>query len=161
MLGIFLRTSIQIYLFFKYNWYSKLTLRNVAFLGLENAGKTSIIQRIRGDFQPLFANIKTNTVDRYFSEYLGNYLTIWEIPREIFSSHEILSENFSALQNIELVIYVIDIKDYFNCEFRGKIEAKNKGKVNMYFVLGIKPEYSVDGNGIKPNQKFIKIINKF
>ncbi|RLD64656.1 MAG: hypothetical protein DRJ01_00175 [Bacteroidetes bacterium] len=53
------------------------------------------------------------------------------------------------------------IKDYFNCEFRGKIEAKNKGKVNMYFVLGIKPEYSVDGNGIKPNQKFIKIINKF
>ncbi|MHA1776767.1 MAG: GTPase [Promethearchaeota archaeon] len=88
-----------------------MTLRNVAFLGLENAGKTSIIQRIRGDFQPLFANIKTNTVDRYFSEYLGNYLTIWEIPREIFSSHEILSENFSALQNIELVIYIIDIKD--------------------------------------------------
>ncbi|MBE9468435.1 MAG: PAS domain S-box protein [Bacteroidetes bacterium] len=53
------------------------------------------------------------------------------------------------------------IKNYFSCKFRGKIEAKNKGKVNMYFVLGIKPKYSIDGKGIIPNKEFIKIINKF
>ena len=53
------------------------------------------------------------------------------------------------------------IKDYFDCEYRGKIEAKNKGKINMYFVLGIKPEYSIAGKGVKPNKEFIKIINKF
>ena len=52
------------------------------------------------------------------------------------------------------------IKDYFNCKIRGKIEAKNKGKVNMYFVIGIKPEYSINGKGIKPNQKFLRILNK-
>ncbi len=28
------------------------------------------------------------------------------------------------------------IKDEFNCEYRGKISAKNKGEVDMYFVLG-------------------------
>ncbi|MBK7852827.1 MAG: hypothetical protein IPJ66_17280 [Bacteroidetes bacterium] len=26
------------------------------------------------------------------------------------------------------------IKDYFKCEYRGKIEAKNKGFIDMYFV---------------------------
>jgi hypothetical protein len=26
------------------------------------------------------------------------------------------------------------IKDKFNCKYRGKIEAKNKGVVDMYFI---------------------------
>ena len=26
------------------------------------------------------------------------------------------------------------IKDQYNCAYRGEIEAKNKGKLNMYFV---------------------------
>lgn len=29
------------------------------------------------------------------------------------------------------------IKDFYKCSFRGKIEAKNKGKIDMYFVEGI------------------------
>jgi adenylate cyclase len=29
------------------------------------------------------------------------------------------------------------VKDQFQCEYRGKIEAKNKGEVEMYFVEGI------------------------
>ncbi len=28
------------------------------------------------------------------------------------------------------------VKDHFNCEYRGKIEAKNKGEMEMYFVTG-------------------------
>ncbi len=28
------------------------------------------------------------------------------------------------------------VKDYFDCEYRGKIEAKNKGEMEMYFVNG-------------------------
>ncbi|MGB5369821.1 MAG: adenylate/guanylate cyclase domain-containing protein [Flavobacteriaceae bacterium] len=30
------------------------------------------------------------------------------------------------------------IKDEFDCQFRGEIEAKNRGKIKMYFVKGIK-----------------------
>jgi class 3 adenylate cyclase len=30
------------------------------------------------------------------------------------------------------------IKDQFDCEYRGNIEVKNRGKLNMYFVLGKK-----------------------
>jgi class 3 adenylate cyclase len=28
------------------------------------------------------------------------------------------------------------IKDQYQCEHRGKIEAKNKGKIDMYFLVG-------------------------
>jgi len=28
------------------------------------------------------------------------------------------------------------VKDKFNCRYRGKIEAKNKGMIDMYFVEG-------------------------
>lgn len=51
------------------------------------------------------------------------------------------------------------IKDYFDCSYRGKIEAKNKGKIDMYFVDGLKAEYSVDGRGINPNQHFLEVLN--
>lgn len=30
------------------------------------------------------------------------------------------------------------IKNYFNCEYRGKVQAKNKGEIEMYYVNGIK-----------------------
>ncbi len=30
------------------------------------------------------------------------------------------------------------IKDHFLCEYRGKIQAKNKGEIDMYFVMGAK-----------------------
>ncbi|MCB1179836.1 MAG: adenylate/guanylate cyclase domain-containing protein, partial [Leptospiraceae bacterium] len=30
------------------------------------------------------------------------------------------------------------VKDHFNCEYRGKVSAKNKGEVDMYFVKGVK-----------------------
>ncbi len=46
------------------------------------------------------------------------------------------------------------IKDFFECEYRGEIEAKNKGKIKMYFLNSIKPELSVDAKGFVPNDKF-------
>ena len=52
------------------------------------------------------------------------------------------------------------IKDFFDCHYRGKIEAKNLGKVDMYFVDRIKPMYSADKIGLKPNEEFINLINK-
>lgn len=53
------------------------------------------------------------------------------------------------------------IKEYFDCTFRGKIEAKNKGKIDMYFVSSIKPVYSKNGEGIVANELFSEIISKF
>ncbi|HMX34678.1 MAG TPA: adenylate/guanylate cyclase domain-containing protein, partial [Leptospiraceae bacterium] len=58
-----------------------------------------------------------------------------------------------ARVNISEKTYHI-VKDFFDCEYRGELEAKNKGKVKMYFVNRIKPELSVDNNGRVPNDKF-------
>ncbi|MEQ1732726.1 MAG: adenylate/guanylate cyclase domain-containing protein [Bacteroidia bacterium] len=46
------------------------------------------------------------------------------------------------------------IKEFFDFDYRGKVMAKNKGMVDMYYVLKIKPELSVDGLGITPNAAF-------
>ncbi len=51
------------------------------------------------------------------------------------------------------------IEPYFDCTYRGKIPAKNKGEIDMYYVNQIKPELSVDGLGIEPNQQFYDYIN--
>ncbi len=51
------------------------------------------------------------------------------------------------------------VKDFFTCEPRGKIEAKNIGEVEMYFLDRIKPEYSDDEYGIIPNRQFIRDYN--
>jgi hypothetical protein len=45
------------------------------------------------------------------------------------------------------------VKEFFNCEYRGKMPVKYKGELEMYFVNGIVPELS-DENG-NPNRKFI------
>jgi len=42
----------------------------------------------------------------------------------------------------------------FECEYRGRVNAKNKGEVDMYYVHGIKKEYSIEGDGRTPNSDF-------
>lgn len=46
------------------------------------------------------------------------------------------------------------VKDFFVCSYRGKIAAKNKGEIEMYFVDRIKPELSLDTQGMTPNELF-------
>lgn len=60
--------------------------------------------------------------------------------------------------NISGVTYEL-IKEFFSCEYRGEIKAKNKGKIDMYYVHGIKPELSIGGNGVDPNELFQKYID--
>jgi ligand-binding sensor domain-containing protein/class 3 adenylate cyclase len=60
--------------------------------------------------------------------------------------------------NISGITYEL-VKEFFVCEYRGEIKAKNKGLIDMYFVHSIKPELSVDGNGIVPNELFQKYVD--
>lgn len=46
------------------------------------------------------------------------------------------------------------VKDFFECHFRGKVQAKGKGEMDMYYVGRIKPELSADEDGLLPNGKF-------
>jgi adenylate cyclase len=46
------------------------------------------------------------------------------------------------------------VKEFFVCDYYGKLPVKYKGDLEMYIVKGLKPEFSVDGNGIIPNGLF-------
>lgn len=50
------------------------------------------------------------------------------------------------------------IKPYFECEYRGKKDAKNKGKIDMYFVKSIKAQYAADEAGRLPNDKLKEVL---
>ena len=46
------------------------------------------------------------------------------------------------------------IAPLFETEVRGFRAAKGKGEIEMFFVHGIRPELSVDGDGRTPNEDF-------
>ncbi len=50
------------------------------------------------------------------------------------------------------------VKDYFICSSRGKIPVKHKGKLEVFFVERLKPEYCSDPDGFVPNNEFYKVI---
>lgn len=51
------------------------------------------------------------------------------------------------------------VAEFFECEYRGKIPAKNKGEIDMYYVHGVKPELSENEDGITPNEAFEHYVN--
>ncbi|TAE05304.1 MAG: adenylate/guanylate cyclase domain-containing protein, partial [Bacteroidetes bacterium] len=60
---------------------------------------------------------------------------IWGDAVNIASRMETSGEESKI--NISEDTYLL-VKDVFNCTYRGELEAKNKGKVKMYFVDSIK-----------------------
>jgi len=46
------------------------------------------------------------------------------------------------------------VKEFFDCEYFGKLPVKYKGDLQMYRVKGLKPEFSIDGDGVLPNEAF-------
>lgn len=51
------------------------------------------------------------------------------------------------------------IVPYFETTFKGKVQSKSSGLLEMYTVDRIKPELSMHGEGIVPNEKFRKIFD--
>jgi class 3 adenylate cyclase len=67
------------------------------------------------------------------------------------SRMEALSEGGSIL--ISVMTYEL-VKEFFDCEYYGKLPVKYKGDLQIYRVKGLKPEFSVKGLGIIPNESF-------
>ena len=56
--------------------------------------------------------------------------------------------------NISIMTYEM-IREYFECEYVGRMPVKYEGDVEMYMVKGLKPEFAADDSKTIPNQKFI------
>ncbi len=76
---------------------------------------------------------------------------IWGDTVNIASRME--SSGVASEINITGVTYQL-IKEFFITEYRGKMPIKYKGETDMYFVKGIRPELSVNGESNIPNEKF-------
>lgn len=48
------------------------------------------------------------------------------------------------------------VKDFFECEYRGAVPTKNKGNMDMYFVLGLKKDLHRPGEPRIPNEQFLE-----
>ncbi len=46
------------------------------------------------------------------------------------------------------------VKEIFNCVYYGKMPVKYKAELDLYVVEGLKPEFSLDKEGISPNELF-------
>ena len=64
---------------------------------------------------------------------------------------EAVSDNGMIL--ISVMTYEL-VKEFFDCEYFGKLPVKYKGDLQMYKVKGLKPEFSVNGEGVIPNEAF-------
>jgi len=64
---------------------------------------------------------------------------------------EAVSETGSIL--ISVMTYEL-VKEFFDCEYFGKLPVKYKGDLQMYRVKGLKPEFSVNDEGVLPNEAF-------
>jgi adenylate cyclase len=59
----------------------------------------------------------------------------------------------SGMILISVMTYEL-VKEFFDCEYFGKLPVKYKDDLQMYKVKGLKPEFSVNGEGIIPNESF-------
>jgi class 3 adenylate cyclase len=64
---------------------------------------------------------------------------------------EAVSDNVTIL--ISVMTYEL-VKEFFDCEYFGKLPVKYKGDLQMYQVKGIKQEFSENENGRTPNAAF-------
>jgi adenylate cyclase len=69
------------------------------------------------------------------------------------------SSGVAGRVNISRTTYE-QVKDFFDCEYRGAIAAKNKGEIDMYFVNRIRPALSHDSAGETPGESFFELYRQ-
>jgi PAS domain S-box-containing protein len=84
----------------------------------------------------------------------------WEIRLGIHTGEVIAGVIGKTKINISGSTYM-HIKKYFDCTYRGKIDVRNKGQIDMYFLNRLKKEYCTDNEGIMPNSPFKKILSEY
>lgn len=118
-----------------------------------------------------------NYLSKYETEKRGNSNRIWDLKIGIHTgpvtasisgrkkiNYDIKGDTVNTASRVEAVseqgsilISVMTyelVKEFFDCEYFGKLPVKYKGDLQMYRVKGLKPGFSVDGEGVLPNDDF-------
>lgn len=51
------------------------------------------------------------------------------------------------------------VSSFFEATFKGKVQSKSRGLIEMYTIDRIKPELSMDDLGVEPNENFRKVLD--
>lgn len=122
----------------------------VVLAALEMQQYMKQLKKTRVEIWDLRIGIHSGSVIAGEIGYKKRSYDIWGDSVNIASRME--SSGVPGKVNISEVTYNL-IKDFFICEYRGKIPVKYKGNLDMYFVTGLRPELSINLVGL-PNKKF-------
>ena len=118
-----------------------------------------------------------NFLRKFETDKRGNSEHIWDLKIGIHSgpvtasisgkkkiNYEIKGDTVNTASRVEAVsdrgmilISVMTyelVKEFFDCEYYGKLPVKYKDDLQMYKVLGLKAEFSLNGEGVVPNDLF-------
>jgi class 3 adenylate cyclase len=123
---------------------------DVILAALEMQQYMNDLQTTKIDFWDLRIGIHTGPVIAGVIGHKKRSYDIWGDTVNTASRME--SSGEAGRVNISGETYAL-VKEYFLCEYRGKLPVKYKGNLDMYFVLGLRPELSINLAGI-PNRKF-------
>ncbi len=130
----------------------------LAAFGLQNAVRALDEKRARAGGDPWLMRIGIHT-GPVVTGVVGKTRTVYDIWGDsVNTASRLESACEPGKINISKSTYDV-IKDYFECEYRGKIAAKHKGEIDMYFVNRLKPEYSDDEAGFIPNDSFRAMLS--
>ena len=131
----------------------------LAAFGLQNAVRAFDEKRTLAGRDPWLMRIGIHT-GPVVTGVVGKTRTVYDVWGDsVNTASRLESACEPGKVNISKDTYDV-IKDYFECEYRGKIPAKHKGEIDMYFVNRLRPEYSEDEDGFIPNDAFHAMRSK-
>ncbi|MFC2129329.1 adenylate/guanylate cyclase domain-containing protein [Bacteroidota bacterium] len=126
----------------------------VVLAGLEMQQYMNDLKKSKTDIWDLRIGIHTGPV---ISGVVGHKKLSYDIWGDtVNTASRMESSGEGGKVNISGMTYSL-VKDYFICEYRGKLPVKYKGNIDMYFVTGLRPELSVDLQGLPNRRFFLKV----
>ncbi|MEZ5011058.1 MAG: adenylate/guanylate cyclase domain-containing protein [Bacteroidales bacterium] len=118
-----------------------------------------------------------NFIEDFEKKRRGNSERIWDLKVGIHTgpvtanisgkkkiSYDIKGDTVNTASRVETVsdrgkilISVMTyelVREFFHCEYYGRLPVKYKGDLDVYEIIGLKPEFSVNGLGREPNDAF-------
>ena len=88
------------------------------------------------------------------AEFMGKKKISYDIKGDTVNTASRIQSNAEEGKVIISVMTYELVKEFFNCEYFGRIPAKYKGDMDLYEVKGLKSEFTEDENGVVPNHAF-------
>jgi GTPase SAR1 family protein len=89
----------------------EITAYKIAILGPPNAGKTSLIRVLRGEFERLAEITPTKMIDRSMIGLMDKLFVVWDFGGQDSYRERYLKDSEALFDSIEYLLYVIDISD--------------------------------------------------